>query len=36
MVVDSEDAVQISLYKQEIITSKYGLKFQRAKGKQWL
>jgi hypothetical protein len=35
-VVDSEDALQVSLQKLETVTSKYGPKIQRAKRKQWL
>jgi len=31
--VDSEDAVQISVHKLEIFTSKYGLKFPKSKTK---
>jgi hypothetical protein len=33
MVVNLEDAVQISSYKQEIFTSKYGLKIPKSKTK---
>jgi hypothetical protein len=33
IVVDSEDAVQISLHKLEIFTSKYGLKFPKSRTK---
>jgi hypothetical protein len=36
IVVDSEDAPQMSIHKWEKITSKYGLKISTSQTKQWL
>jgi hypothetical protein len=36
IVVDSEDALQISIHKLETVTSKYGLKISKSKTKQWV
>ena len=36
VVTDSEDALQITIRILETVTSKYGLKFQQTKRKQWL
>jgi CTP:phosphocholine cytidylyltransferase-like protein len=36
IVVDSEDALQISIHNLETVTSKYRSKISKSKTKQWL